>query len=73
MFFSSATCSLVTWESALVHRMMPRPAHQSSKWVLAALSRIHVLEWVVVALLLLYFASVAVGTSALAAKATSVC
>jgi hypothetical membrane protein len=40
------------------------------EWVLAGVSKIHVLEWVVVALLLLYFGSVAVGTSAVASRTT---
>ena len=42
-----------------------------SEWVFAALSRVHVLEWVVIALLIVYFASVAVGTSAVASGRTS--
>jgi hypothetical membrane protein len=42
-----------------------------SEWVLAGVSKVHVLEWVVVALLLLYFGAVAVGTSVVASRATS--
>ena len=38
------------------------------EWVLAGVSKVHVLEWVVVALLLVYFGSVAVGTSAVARR-----
>ncbi len=41
------------------------------EWAMAAVSRIHVIEWVVIALLLLYFASVAVGTSTLAARSAA--
>jgi hypothetical membrane protein len=42
------------------------------EWAMAAVSRIHVIEWVVIAMLLLYFASVAVGTSTLAARSAPV-
>lgn len=73
IFFISSGASVFLSGLAFLHHRMPLKKLTYLafplailEWALAALSRIHVLEWVVVALLLLYFASVAVRTSAVA-------
>ena len=78
LFFISSGASVFLSGLAFLHHRHPSKkltylafSLAVLEWAMAGVSKIHLLEWVVIAVLLLYFAFVAVGTSTIASREIS--